>query len=831
MGPNLNSSTSLRAPLLNPDAHSKAQVLSALSSSLAEQNTIFASDSRRYAIYLRSLVRTIAPYVGQQLISENGKQLCNELHKTFEVGQELTAFRTLVSGLDDNTYRARALVQILESFLTRRTIEAVIDQSETEFAEDVVPMVVHLKSRVLNALLGMSNADLWNDSLYVEFVADALLDSNGGVIAGRIAEGLIRSGEAERMVRRWRRRADGVPKASKILKLIGERPQGTLIRAIAEEGDERMLEELFKIRGIDTAVRVVLLKRPLLSRVAIASIVAAVYKQAPESSPKAMRIIFSQWASEDLATKVDLKLQRQITRTILHVLHHIERERLQSVDSKPLWGESSIDLAYGTHHRLTHGDVRIRRYGMLVAEAASRSAGDDKPLKFDQKDYAKCYENLENTSDDEQDLYEMAREGLPIDTVTTQQEPASTEEPERDDIPEKSWTSWEVRVQEWHDGDDAASDDWSSLDGYSVSSDEDGSADDAGNRRLIHGDIGKLRESVSSPVSVIQVLTMLRTVAGGGDESLKYKADTVASAMRMIAVDTKKSLPTLKAYAPELARVILGIESERFPEEFYSSVDSAKKDALLELLCLDIRKVGGMMIEDVICGAYAVVRKRIYALRLLTDAARILSRKVKRVDRTGLEERQLPVSKKLGKTVRRLEKSLEKAGSVEKEIQNDFSNAAEDLFYSLANGIDTGGGADFIDLENQDTSIAAQALATLAVFVSCAGPQCLARSQLSHSLIDLSMAWKTNKDPTIRRAVAIALGSAADAFSSFAFDDSHILRVHGGKGDAVQWLEAASSGDDSDEFVRQLAGKALNVWMAKMSELSTSNMQTLPAFL
>lgn len=822
-----------RAPLLSPESHSVSSLLSALSRSTALVLSEQHCSHRRYTAYLRTLVEALAPYIGERIGTEDGEKLFEGLRDAFTSGSQLQAFQVLVTGLDNNVCRALVIVRALRDFMTRQALEAVLEQAQQGLDDTVVGMIVHLSTRIGNSIYSSNHAENWDDSSYIRTVADALLDTGGGEIAGKVAEGLLVSGTGWQLVKRWGRRDDGLFKSRKVIEHVGERAKGQLVRAMAEEGLVSMLGEFFKTRGVDYATRVILLHRPLLSRRATSTIVSAVSQSCPAEVPGAMRACCVFWSAESFAKGSDIRLQQQATRAVLHWLRVASQDHpLQKVD-KIYKSSMSIELATGVHHRLGHGDPRIRRLGMLVAETASRAAGDEKPLKFERKSAGRNPEGNfgdGNSSDYASDLSDLAANndsigaGRPLGQDSCLEvENLNAINVEKKDENSDVFDSMPSLKTEWNR--DAESDDWSSLEAYSMSSDDEDTSILATASSLWRKDLKKVRESVASPHSIAQILSMLRTVAGGGDDALKFRPEMIAAAMRTVVAGSKSGSPTLQAYAPQLARAIIGIEAEKFPEGCISEISDARRYALVNLLCVNLKGVGALLIEDIICGNFAVLRKRSEAMTALTEAVRILSHMsdpTDQIDHKKLEQREEGSSIALGTTTRRLDRSLQRSKTDAKVIENEFADAADDLFYALANGIDAGGGADFLDLENRDTSIVAQALVTLAVFVSCAGPQCLTRSQMCRSLVDLSMSWSTNMDPTIRRAVAIALGSAAESISPYGLDDDHILHESGGKGDAIEWLESAAKGNDPDAYVRRFAGKALSAWASKITDFSKS---------
>lgn len=379
-----------------------------------------------------------------------------------------------------------------------------------------------------------------------------------------------------------------------------------------------------------------------------------------------------------------------------------------------------------------------------------------------------------------------------------------------------------------------------------------------------------VKKTVSAPLSAVRILAMIRKL-NGDDHDLSCQPDVIISTLRLLRdralwLRTQKSRAstmqrensktqnlslrrakylhaanagfTLKCCAKEMVMAVFHIDCERFPHSHVTSLSEAREAALVALTALDLKQVGEMLISNVFCGKTADVSRREEALDILCKTIRHVAADEEVSNDAenfeGPDEQNSPqASLARGRVVRHLPKTIRARKQLDAKKDSairidQFAGSADTLFFSIANGLDTGRGnsmtADFIDLSQRDSYLAAHAIAALGLILSRTSAQCTARDDMCISLIQICCAYRSNTDVTVRRAVALGLGSAArmtsvrmflysrDAMTSAAVGHS-VLSL------AVSWLQDSANGADADLYVRRFAASSLQVWSEKFEDM------------
>mmetsp|Transcript_1869 Transcript_1869/g.7005 ORF Transcript_1869/g.7005 Transcript_1869/m.7005 type:complete len:217 (+) Transcript_1869:2591-3241(+) len=196
-------------------------------------------------------------------------------------------------------------------------------------------------------------------------------------------------------------------------------------------------------------------------------------------------------------------------------------------------------------------------------------------------------------------------------------------------------------------------------------------------------------------------------------------------------------------------------------------------------------------------------------------------------------EKKAEETKVIGKVIRRNERALAKEKLQQAKVRNRFAGSAWDLFQSLSWGLRGHGGvlkdaeSDHrlpIRLDGQDTSLLSQIMATLSVFTSCAGPQCLERDRMAEELAMIALSRHDAKEAVVRRASMLALGSAVDALSSHSLLD---LQVRLAKDNVDIWeLLQYKAEFDPDNATRRFAMSSSARWASKVSTAEAAPSKT-----
>lgn len=529
------------------------------------------------------------------------------------------------------------------------------------------------------------------------------------------------------------------------------------------------------------------------------------------------------WSDESFTLGADITIQRQVTRLLLYYLRQgyslgLSTENLSlstSIQSIPLI------IGRGVQIRLDESDVRLRRHAMVVAEAASRFARDKNPLTFDRAEMVNNRRNIQRIIGDDptgdgadSDFSDLARSvgqdrscseenrDILYDTFNCTDKTGGSafeEETICKDFPRsnsdncgKNKTNTKLNCivrcnwpQSKLEDNWQQDDDWSSTESYELTS-----SDDEGRYESMDVVEEALRKKLNAPDSVARFLELLREMNSSDGGAITVPSETALAALRSIATraDARRRVNALRTAALDLCLDISTFDSERYPDDVVTMLKTAREEALIAVIRLDIGLTGAGMITGIVCGPSADIGRRLETLTVLTNAVQKESRFV--------------------------EMQVEK---VERGLRRKTQILAEQfmlVFRTLADMLCTerAGNADFINMEQRDCELWARALVLFGALAHGAGATtegiAMRRGLLSITLDRVSVSVRA--DVVVRRAMAVVFGSVVDGMT----DGEISQALQGAANDVILSVQDLSTNDSNLE---QLADRALE-WLALAAE-------------
>lgn len=807
--------------------------------------------------------------------------------------------RTLVLFVAHTTGGTQRLAQVI----------AHSDDADIEGANDtdVVNNLVHLPSRLLNILFSQSDTDddVENAHLFSSIISDndcndnrTKLDSKGSTdtklpLSEReymrtLCEALYLQPKTsdivrERVVRTLMSRIitlgyaptlvsvlishNDVTKAQELLKLAASSRAHALLRALFEAPVKSSHSEQF-VRDVlaclvthdraarDACIYRIPFSRPLLRtpRLSLTRLVTTMcnFRTSDEDNihdsvrDDALMTAIENWSDEAFALGADVSMQRQVTRLLLYYLRHTaaSNSALRGVTAFPS-SSVTLDIARGVQLRLDESDIRLRRHAMVIAEAASRHAGDPKPLSFDRIGLDDSLRSIKKTigdnatdEDGDSDFSDIALsvgQPRPHDEKERNENvsPASVASDEkrmskaasdltRNDSHVNHGTEYSKRKTDKADSEQnrdlvvrykwpcrelsddwQGEDDWSSVDSFEQTSSEDEDRDPHTYRNE-----EALREKLHAPDSVGRLLAFIREMNNSDGGAVTIPPEAALPALRLIKsrADTRRGTEAFRIASLDLCLELSIFDPERYPDDTMDALKSARELALTAVLRLDIGVAGAGLVSQVVCGPSADVGRRLETLSILSNAVRL---EAEFVNAQGT------------KVVRGLRRGTQL-------LAEQFVHVFHTIVSSFC--AENAGNADFINVEGRDNELWARALIALAALARGAGAT-LEGSAMRKELLSVVLdrvAPSVRADVVVRRAMALVIGSVVDNMTenelSQAFrgsSNSTVIYIREAGVDekdlsrladrALEWLVATAE-DDADVGVRRFAALGLRKW-------------------
>lgn len=851
----------------------------------------------------KALLDKVAPRI-VAYPTEIGNEMLRSFETIFLEGPPSASFSELVASLPLLHESSELAARILVLFVNEQTggLHRIVQVISKLDSLEAVTSLIHLPSRVTNVLVKSSlnnvkAANILIEDEYFATLARALYaqpttsDASRDAILGNLIGRLVIMKQAGTLVECMM--PSDIDKMQKFVPLTLRAPHRAvepLVRALLEaKGDERAI--VYTLRTLvsrsraarDACINSIPYKRPLLQcpKIAIHRLVRSICRGCgPSAMQRSLMIASETWSNEEFTIGTDILLQRQVTRLLLHYLRYTAGS---ASDADFHDQDVMMVLVEGVHLRLSENDVRLRRHGMIVGEAASRYCDEENRLVFERDQTSKARKEekriigddaVEDGGDsDLSDLAEQVGDAQPLGKneeddnffenftgvpptkvggtpnrgkVLSASERTSPNGKSKGDsgIPteKEGYSSREETLWPIRDADDdwQIEDDWTSVESYELtaSSDEEGEPEN-GNRSL-RRDYAELRKKLSAPMSVPRLLGLLREINSSQDGATVISASTTISALRTLASRAQTNFlspSTLRSAGVELCIEVGQIDVERYPDCKMEEMSSAREEALLRVLEMDIGECGRALVDRVICGETSDLGRRAEAMSFLSRAVRnAYERVAKECDEEHSEEKQKAIVE-VGTVIRRLSKSVAagKGKQRRKDIVWDV-NGIGSVFELLASRLCAGGGASFIRIEGRDNQLWGQGLVTLATLACHGGSGAEGRAMRADVLeISVRRVGRLAGDGVVRRSVALAIGAVIGGMGAAEVEE----KLVGGLGEVdivlgprdhstevlrecFRWLEDAAKGD-GDVGVRRFASIALKRWADRV-QLSSSNL-------
>ncbi len=807
-----------------------------------------------YESLVYAVVDRVAPYISNRGLSPSCATSLR-FDDIFLHGIDHIAFDVLGEALRPHTPGADVLARTAALFASTksgglRRLTSVVSHvgSVGSTPTKLAASFAHLPSRIANAAHSGANTELrlLDEKSHAMTLALAVArqppanDTARDALVSALLAALVRLNHAPHVMLAWANENVGVDRALQIILLAPQQCTTVILRAILEQPRRhgkfalQLATELLKnsatARAAATdATRFIAgpLRRPRISVPRWISAMRAAFDE--DSYVTAMRAAAETWGGKRYAIAADVYAQRMLTRVVL--LHF----RLARNIPEDKLSQFSVRVAEGVSHRLDHGDVRIRRYGMVVGEAFSRLVGDEKVLKFPREksfiedDVANAEEDGDSdfsdvANNDDYDCFQMEEPKGEVDKV---QEPM-TEELQTKKKEEMSdvFTCWEGgnpndEPQSWE-----LEDNWTDLESETTNDSEE---EEVLTERLhaTRRDYEEVRKKINAPMSVARVLAMLRAASAGTDEALEYDAKIVTSTLRTVGARAKTAQKGDAVYlaAADLTRAAVLIDVTRFPDDHASFVSASRRDAILALAQLDIENVGELLITDFAVGEHSDLQRRTETLLLLSEAVKALSSRG--IPKPTVEQ-QVPRTTESGTVTRR--NTMRKKQIV--GVTNEYTVCAGKLFFLLANGLKVPQDHSILrPFAETEPSFYAHVLGTLAALLTHAGEACQQRSVMAQGMLQLAVRASTHGDASVRRAAALSAAGVAGATtapelaSMWRTTDEVTLTNRTGDGDhgLLEWLSNARE-NDPDVLVRRFASIALGKWQLRVRAIADGSM-------
>lgn len=804
--------------------------------------------------------------------------------------------RTLVLFVAQSTGGTQRLAQVI-THADDADVEGVNDN-------DVVNNLVHLPSRLLNILFSQPDTDGDDESAdpvssfnssndcddnhtefdskdstdpklplsereYMRTLCEALYlqPKTSDIVRERVVRALmsrvITLGYAPTLVSVLISHND-VTKAQELLTLAASSRAHALLRALFEAPVKTSHSEQF-VRDVlaclvthdraarDACIYRIPFSRPLLRtpRLSLIRLVTTVcnFRTSDEHNNRdsirddALTTAVENWSDEAFALGADVSMHRQVTRLLLYYLRHTSASTSALHGATALPPSSvTLDIARGVQLRLDESDIRLRRHAMVIAEAASRHAGDPKPLTFDRIGLGDSRRSIQKTigdnttdEDGDSDFSDIALSvGQPRSHDEKESNESASPSPVTPDQKRTSKVASKLKRNDSHvnygteyskhqtdeDGsgrncdlvvrhkwpcrnvsdDWQGEDDWSSVDSY-----EQTSSEDENQSPHTYRNEEALREKLHAPDSVGRLLAFIREMNNSDGGAVTIPLEAALPALRLIKsrADSRRGTEAFRIASLDLCLELSMFDPERYPDDTVNALKFARESAMTAVLRLDIGVAGAGLVSQVICGPSADVGRRLETLSILTNAVR---QEAEFVNAQGTN------------IVRGLRRGTQL-------LAEQFVH----VFYTIVSSFcaENAGNADFINVEGRDSELWARALIALAALARGAGAT-LEGSAMRKELLSVVLdrvAPSVRADVVVRRAMALVIGSVVDNMTenelSQAFRGSSnrtVIYIHEADVDekdlsrladrALEWLVAAAE-DDADVGVRRFAGLGL----------------------
>eukprot|EP00178_Gracilaria_changii_P019037 TRINITY_DN55462_c0_g1_i1.p1 TRINITY_DN55462_c0_g1~~TRINITY_DN55462_c0_g1_i1.p1 ORF type:complete len:906 (-),score=116.86 TRINITY_DN55462_c0_g1_i1:5732-8449(-) len=882
------------------------ETVAELGSDVGSEKSIFALSRISEGVSRISSAPDVYLQVAQQLLDKIGPRFLHAsppcrsdvwvmFERFFLHGNHSIAFRELCNALALNSDFGEVVAGILVVFVSKKTagVRRLTEVLSRATHSDLVSSLLHLPSRVTNVLMRTSlteyeNNNLINEQEYFETLSEAIFHQSltpdierKSMLKDLIARMVIMK-HSETLVQRFLDH-ENVEKLSQLMSLAPHRSIAPLSRALLTQRVEstRSEEELRETLCIllrqdpvarDACIHVLPFERPVFRRPkkSLKRLVHAVTQGCgAQVADDALMTASEIWSSEAFASSEDMSMQRQVTRIILYYLKYTAHKRKYA---SSISNSVMMVLVDGVHERLNANDIRIRRHGMVIGEAASRFCGDKKVLKFEREGSSSVRKIEKETIGDDMmedggdsDFSDLA-EGVGRDAHSCKETKGkdSSEQGEQvqaeADVPKQYVSSAEDyskedalrarrksrrrqrliwpqsdRCEEWQQEDD-----WSSIESHSMTTSSEEGEDTLYSNRALEQDYVELRKKLSAPMSVPRLLGLLIEVNKSNGGTIVVDANVAAAALRTLASRAEANFTTnstLRSAAVELCLEVVRIDADRYPDIDMPELVAARSEAFHRVVQMDIGACGSALVERVICGKMSDIRHRLEALGVLAKAVRSAHERVffQRKDsgrKEGVEVKQITY---VGEPTKLLKHSLDKwRGRQDKGVRTAVHIPAWDVdgiwrvYHTLASRLCEGGGASFVQIEERDIEVWAQGILTLAT-LGCYGGSGAQGAEMRFAVIEIAMRRVTRlkADSAVRRALALALsiviggmedrevrailvGGASDVI--IFPDDDEVVDI--GR-EAFEWLQRAAEGD-ADIGVRRFAMMTLRKWSQRV---------------
>lgn len=881
--------------LSDPDSVEAPKEITTALSTIVKQLSKRSISTTQYSNICRSLLEKLSPYINVSLTQDNDEAE-NLLEAIFLRGNEYIAFSELYAALNAQNPGCETAARVLVLFVSERLngsqrLSAVITKAD---GADIVSPLIHLPSKLSNVLISNTDGDagfevahVFKEEEYYASLAEAIYTQapTSDIYRDRIVEALLRRivliKKVDILVSRFIDKKDPEKAAALILKAPQSVVQSymySLLNCKVSLKDERYLQNTLQllvskskvIEGV--VINHIPFQRPLFQRPrsALKRLVEAVITgSGPTAVAQGLMITAEQWSNEDFAKGADILLQKQVTRLLLYYIRYTKESNI--ADYQDPDNSIMLVLAQGVHFRLSENDIRLRRHGMVVGEAASRYCSEREPLQFDrdsvksaQNEDEKVFGNETVEDGGDSDFSELANgEGPiaePIENIGVEssesiasssgngEETASVYAKKTRSTRKKSRWKRNMWVEQTTENNWQNEDDWSSISSYEMTDSSDD--EDVGNGlppKKLRQDYEELRKKLAAPMSVPRLLGLLRDICSPDGGATKVDGATATAALRTLSARASQSFMkkgAIHSTAVELCLHICRIDCDQYPDSEMPELIKARASAYENCIQLDIGNCGIALVEKIICGDQSDISRRSEALSFLSTSIRKAYEGWKK--ETSVSEDQSSRSNgskvtELGVVTRRLSESLRV--SEERRRTNEISKkrkmewnveGIERLFHCLAGRLCEGGGASFLNIEERDSRLWAQGLVTLAT-IACHGGSGIEGSEMRYDVMEIAIrrVGKLNGDGVVRRSIALALGAILGSMEDIEVKEKlipglssemEILTRFDNKDDIAkecgEWLNR-SANNDSDVGVRRFAIIALRKWISRVEAVSS----------
>lgn len=862
---------------------------------LADLLTKKTIDSRDYRRICKSLLDRVASLIASSPTNTN-HDISHSFENIFLRGNAMIAFTELSLAIADSNEASEIAARILVMFVNEKTggvsrLTQIISKADSP---ELVSTLVHLPSRIINvfhscSMTEISSSDIITEHQYIKTLAEAIFNQTETSDMQR--ESFISNLLARLVIMKYSplliSRFLALRNLQKLALVVLKGPQVSiepLLRALLavetnSKADDKRIYRALKLIIRDSpiarnaCIMNIPFRRPLFKRPRTALkwlVKAIIYEAGPSHANIAIRTAAEVWSEEQFSLTSDIHLQTQVTRLLLYYLRYTANMEICNSNSE---NSVMIVLVQGIHHRLNENDIRFRRHGMVIGEAASRHCREDELLTFEREGMEEVQKNNkvmigEDTAEDggDSDFSILAaavgediidEEDSEDDEENTRHEESSNEK-ETGDVETskrqdrlsdngtcKERTTEQVGEDIWPvrnvDDDWQAEDDWSSISSYNLSSSSDEDSDtDGQNRRALTKEYAELRKKLSAPMSVPRLLGLLRELNSSKGGALIVDVKTALAALRTLAARAETAFMlfgTLRSAAVPLCLEVCRIDVERYPDCEMAELGEARMKALERVTEMDIVECGCALVDQVICGQTCDIGRRSEGLSVISRCVRGSYTRVLKMnaERGGdnKEEREEKRVTEIGRVTRRLDRSVRlRRLQREKEDRGKLmkwdAEGIERIFQLLAERLCEGGGAGFLDVEGKDCQLWGQGLVTLAT-LACHGGSGVEGVRMRRDVMEISVrrVGRLGGDGVVRRAVALALGGIIGGMGGVEVRE----RLVGGGGDVVmmvkdggemeivqeclEWLQRAAEGD-ADIGVRRFAAIALQRWAKRV---------------